>query len=117
MRRPVVLKGMTPIQDETVQVKIARAPPPLAPEFPQVARVSRRKTRRARRLVRFVVLETLAFAALVILVKVGTSAEFARESLTSGFMIAIFAAAAALAIIPVVFFGLPRRHDSLRRYR
>ncbi|GEM_PF-3650998 len=119
MRWPVVLKGMKATQtDETVQrVRIPQAPPAIAPTFPEIARAPRRKSRRRRRLARFFLLQAIALAALVACVIAGTSSPFTRDTLTTPFAIGVFVCAAALAIIPVLFFGLPRRHDQLRRSR
>jgi hypothetical protein len=103
--------------DETVQVKIPPGPPAVAPAFPEIARVPRRRSRRRRRLVRFLILQTIALAALLACVVAGPSAQFTRDTLTTPFAIGVFLFAAALAIIPVLFFGLPRRHDQLRRSR
>jgi hypothetical protein len=103
--------------EETVQMKIAAAPPAIVPKFPELDRVPRRKSRRRRKLARFLILEIVALTALVLFVIGGTSTEFGRETFTMPFAIGVFISAAALAIIPVCFFGLPRRHDQLRRYR
>ena len=113
MRWPVVSMGMKATQ----LIKIEPAPRAVAPSFPEIGKPLKRKSRRQRKVARFFICETIAFAALVGFVVAGTSTRTAGDAFTGPFAVAVFIAAAALAIIPVVFFGLPQRHNQLRRYR
>jgi len=61
------------------------------------------------RIVRFVAAETLAVGILMASIIAGVSARFAVESLTPIFRILPIIAAAAAAILPILFFGNPKR--------
>ncbi|HEV3243825.1 MAG TPA: hypothetical protein VGZ31_05385 [Chthoniobacterales bacterium] len=76
--------------------------------------------RRRRKLIRFIKLEASALVVLVLALLAGTSPWFARPSLTLPFEITILGAALAVALIPVIFYGLPRpkyRYRGRRYYR
>jgi hypothetical protein len=78
-----------------------------------------RSRKRRRKFVRFIKLEGSASVVLILALFAGTSQAFAQPSFTLFFEITICAAALAVAIIPVIFYGLPRpryRYRS-RRYR
>lgn len=76
--------------------------------------------RRRRRLIRLIKLEASALVVLVLALLAGTSPWFARPSLTLPFEITIVAVSFAVALIPVIFYGLPRpkyRYRGRRYYR
>src|SRR4051812_37477773 len=77
------------------------------------AAVARRKRRI--KMARFVAAETFAIGLLVASVIAGVSAHFADESLTPIFRVLPIIAAAAATILPIIFFGDPKRRG--RRYR
>jgi hypothetical protein len=72
-----------------------------------VARLVRH--RRRMRLARFIVCEAIAIAVLVISVAAGISERFAAESLTPIFRVLPVTAAIVAAILPIFFFGHPKR--------
>ena len=65
--------------------------------------------RRKVRIVRFVAAETLVLGILVASIVAGVSARFSMESLTPIFKIVPIIAAATAAILPILFFGSPKR--------
>jgi hypothetical protein len=76
--------------------------------------------RRRKRFFLFIKLELSALVLLALLLVAGTSTQFAQAGLTRPFEIGILAAAAAVAIIPVVFYGPTRqkyRYRSANRTR
>jgi hypothetical protein len=73
----------------------------------QIARMVRR--RRRLRVIRFVAAEVLAVAALILSVLAGTSERFASESLTPIFRALPITLAVVAAILPILFFGGPKR--------
>jgi hypothetical protein len=76
-----------------------------------------RSSRRRRKLFRFILLETFAVIILLVSLVVGSSGQFAKETLTPLFEILIVGAATAVVVIAVVFYGRPGRHSQTRRYR
>lgn len=103
--------------EEMSRVKIDLAPPSIAPAFSQIGGSGRRRSRRQRKMWRFIFCESIALALFIVCLFGGTSAEFAQQALTSVFVYGILFAAAALAIVPVVFFALPDQQDQFRRSR
>jgi pyrroline-5-carboxylate reductase len=73
----------------------------------EIAHLARR--RRRLRLVRFMAAEAFALAILVLSVLAGISERFASESLTPIFRALPITAAAVAAILPILFFGGPKR--------
>jgi hypothetical protein len=65
--------------------------------------------RRRLRLARFIAFETVAVAVLVASILAGISARFAAESLTPLFRVLPVTAASVAAILPILFFGDPKR--------
>ena len=61
------------------------------------------------KLVRFLILETIALSALLVFAKLEVEERFAGNSLTYLYGAAMFIAAAASALIPVIFYALPPR--------
>ena len=118
MRWPVVFNGMKATQiEEMIRIKIDPARSSVVRAFPQIVATPRRRSRRHRKLLRFVVWEVGAATVLLGCLIAGTSPQLMPETSTSPFVIGAIIAASALAIIPVLFFALPHRHDQLRRYR
>ncbi|HEY6071591.1 MAG TPA: hypothetical protein VIU85_09475, partial [Chthoniobacterales bacterium] len=73
--------------------------------------------RRRKRLLTFIVLEFSALCLLVLLMIFGTSERYSQEELTRPFLIAILLTATAVAIIPVLFYGIPRQKYGSRSRR
>jgi hypothetical protein len=67
------------------------------------------RRRRRLRFARFIVFETLAVTILVASILAGISARFAAESLTPLFRVLPVVAASLAAILPILFFGDPKR--------
>jgi hypothetical protein len=65
--------------------------------------------RRRLRLARFIAFETVAVAVLIASILAGISARFAAESLTPLFRVLPVMAASVAAILPILFFGDPKR--------
>ena len=61
------------------------------------------------KLVRFLILETIALSALLVFAKLEVEERFAGNSLTYLYGAAMLIAAAASALIPVIFYALPPR--------
>ena len=61
------------------------------------------------KLVRFLIFETIAFGALLVFAKLEVEERFSGNSLTYLYGTAMFIAAAASALIPVIFYALPPR--------
>jgi hypothetical protein len=101
--------------DEGVQIKEPVAARAGARRSDVVGKTRKRSSRRRKKLLRFIVLETFALVVLVLAVIAGTSSPFAKENMTLPFAITVFVAAAAIVIIPIIFYGLPRRQHG--RYR
>ena len=76
----------------------------------------RRQHRRVR-FVRFIVCEMIAILILVATVVAGLSARFAAESYTPVFRILPIIVAIVAAIIPVLFYGNPKRRNRGRPLR
>lgn len=73
----------------------------------EIARVVRR--RRRMYWLRFLTSEALAIAVLVLSIMAGISERFVSESLTAVFRTLPIAAAVVAAILPILFFGDPKR--------
>lgn len=65
------------------------------------------RKRRRNKLIRFIIFETLAFGLLLIAAKLQVTQQYSENSLTFLYKVLMFAAAVAVVIIPVVFYGLP----------
>jgi type IV secretory pathway VirB2 component (pilin) len=66
-------------------------------------------------LVRFIVYELIAFALLVTSVAIGLSHRMPTDPLSFIAKILTIAAAVALAVIPIIFYGLPETLPGSRR--
>jgi hypothetical protein len=73
--------------------------------------------RRRKRFLNFILLELSALCLLVLLMIFGTSERYSQEQLTRPFLIAILLTATAVAIIPVLFYGIPRQKYGSRSRR
>jgi len=82
------------------------------PESLDLARLAR--NRRRLRLARFVFAEAVALAVLAGSVLAGISERFSAESLTSIFKVVPILAATAATVLPILFFGHPKRRGRLR---
>jgi hypothetical protein len=71
------------------------------------------RQRRRMRMMRFVAAETFAVAVLLVSVVAGISERFAAEALTPIFKVLPITAATVAALLPILFFGHPKR----RKYR
>jgi hypothetical protein len=78
----------------------------------RVADIVRR--RRRMRWARFIAGETIALAILVLSVVAGISERFAAETLTPIFRAVPITAAAIAAILPILFFGDPKRRSRFK---
>jgi len=61
------------------------------------------------RLTRFIAFETISIAVLLLSILAGISQRFAAESLTPIFRVLPITAAAVAGILPILFFGDPKR--------
>jgi hypothetical protein len=64
----------------------------------------------------FIVLETMAIGVTIASAIAGISIRFAAESLTPVFRILPVGAAIVAAILPILFFGDPKRRNRTRRH-
>jgi hypothetical protein len=62
-------------------------------------------------------IEAVAFVALLVAIKLGTTDGLVGAKLTAPFQIAVIATAALIALVPVAFFGIPGRRYRRRRAR
>jgi hypothetical protein len=91
---------------------IAHEPfPQVSPEDPAALVRHRRRVRTAR----FIVCETIAVAIMVASALAGVSARFAADNLTPIFRVLPVSAAIVAAILPIIFFGDPKRRNRPRR--
>jgi hypothetical protein len=67
------------------------------------------RRRRRIRMARFVVAETVVIALMIGSVVAGVSARFAHESFTPIFRVLPITAAVVATILPIIFFGDPKR--------
>jgi ABC-type lipoprotein release transport system permease subunit len=67
------------------------------------------RRRRRLRATRFIAFEAIAIAVLVLSVVAGISERFAAESLTPIFRMLPVIAAGVAALLPILFFGSPKR--------
>jgi len=72
------------------------------------------RRRRRMRLVRFIVSEIVVLSVLILSVLAGVSERFSSESLTPLFRALPIAAAVVAAILPILFFGDPKRTGPFR---
>jgi len=91
--------------------------PLVRPAFADSVAPSSKKRNRRKRFLNFVLLESSAIALLILLLVAGTSQWFAQPGLTRAFLIGIVAMASVVAIIPVIFYGLPRQRYRYSRRR
>lgn len=99
--RPAVTAGMNAAQFR---------PLPLAQSTADVLRQRRRM-----RFLRFLVLEAIAVVIAIASVAAGISQRFADEAYTPAFRVLPICAAAAAAILPILFFGSPSRRQRRKR--
>jgi hypothetical protein len=113
----VVMESQLATDDSPV-FKVVAYPPTAAVSIVEPGERQSRSRKGRKKFVRFIKLEAAALVVLVLALFAGTSQSFAQPSLTSAFEITIFAAALAAALIPVIFYGLPRQKYRYRgRYR
>jgi hypothetical protein len=123
-------KSALDFESEDVSIADSPAPTEDSPVFnvvpyPSTAAVSivetterqSRSRKRRRKFARFITLEASALVILVLALFARTSQLFAQPSLTVAFEITIGAAVVAVAVIPVIFYGLPRSQYRYRRRR
>ena len=106
---------MTGHEQTTVELRPHEArirPIPSRPSL-ELTATQRRRTKRRR----FFIFELSALLILFASVSAGISERFANESLTKFFEITTIVAALAVGLIPVIFYGLPRREYPIRRSR
>lgn len=96
-----------------VSPKRTVVPPPI---FPDLQHPPSRSSTRRRRFVRFLVCEALAAFTVVGCALAATRPALAEQGVAELFKILFFVTAAALVIIPILFYGMPRRHYRVRRY-
>jgi predicted PurR-regulated permease PerM len=82
---------------------------PFAPELSALARQRRRA-----RLAMFIIAESLVVAFTIAAMVAGVSERFLAESFTSMFRIVPIAGAFLAAILPILFFGDPKRRNRPR---
>lgn len=73
------------------------------------------RRRRRNKLIRFIIFEALSFGLLLFSAKLQAAQQFSESSLTLVYKILMFAAAAAVVMIPVVFYALPPTLPPTRR--
>jgi hypothetical protein len=66
------------------------------------------------RAIRFIVCEAIAIAIAVVSSLAATSVRFGAESLTPAFQVIPITAATVAVILPILFFGNPRRRNRRR---
>ena len=111
----VSLVETTPAVEGSPTFKVVPYPPPAAVSIVESTERQSRSRKRRKRLIRFIKLEASALTILVVALFAGTSQSFAQPSLTLAFEITIGAAVVAAAVIPVIFYGLPRPQYRYRR--
>jgi hypothetical protein len=103
--------------DDSPSFKVVPYPPTAAASIVETAERQSRSRKSRKKFARFITLEASALIVLVLALFAGTSQLFAQPSLTLAFEITIAAAVAAVAIIPVIFYGSPRARYRYRRRR
>jgi uncharacterized BrkB/YihY/UPF0761 family membrane protein len=78
-----------------------------------IAKIIRR--RRRLRMLYFIILEALAIGLMITSAVAGISSRFAAESLTPIFRVLPISAAIVAVILPIIFFGDPKRRNRSRR--
>jgi hypothetical protein len=119
LEEQVSLVETAPAVEDSPTFKVVPYPPPAAVSIVESTERQSRSRKRRKRLIRFIKLEASALTILVVALFAGTSQSFAQPSLTLAFEITIGAAVVAVALIPVIFYGLPRPQYRYRgrRYR
>jgi hypothetical protein len=104
------------VEDSPIFEAVPDLPPVSDPPAPPRQRPVSNQRRR-RKLIRFIKLEASALVVLVLALFAGTSPWFAQPGLTLPFEITIGIAALAVALIPVLFYGLTRQQYRYRGRR
>jgi len=114
---PDFVESAPPVQKLDVPKIIVYEPPGGFPV--SVPKRSSEKERRRRKLGRFIKLETVALVFLVITLAGATSEPLQKLGLEPMFQVGIFVSALAVALVPVILYGLPRQRYGYRsrRYR
>ena len=105
-----------PTEDSPV-FKVVPYPSSAAVSIVEATQRQGRSGKSRKKFARFITLEASALIVLVLALFAGTSQSFAQPSLTLVFEITIGAAVLAVAVFPVIFYGLPRSQYRYRRRR
>lgn len=103
--------------DDSPSFKVVPYLPTAAVSIVETAERQSRSRKSRKKFARFITLEASALIVLVLALFAGTSQSFAQPSLTLVFEITIGAAVLAVAVFPVIFYGLPRSQYRYRRRR
>ncbi len=90
------------------QISLPLAEPPALPSY---------RCRSRKKLVAFLLLEGLALFLLAAVAMLAISAQYAEESLTALFRNGTIGLAVVVAVLPVLFYGVPRENYRNRRDR
>jgi hypothetical protein len=105
-----------PIEDSPV-FKLTPHPSTAAVSIVESTERQSRSRKRHKKVIRFIKLEASALIVLALALFAGTSRSFAQPGLTLPFEITIVAAALAVVIIPVLFYGPTRQNYRYRTRR
>jgi hypothetical protein len=103
--------------DELRSSELIPCPALVSVPFATAKELQSKNRRRRKRLLSFIKLELCALALLTLLLVAGASKQFAQPRLTLPFEVAIVVIAAAVAIIPVIFYGPTRQKYRYRSHR
>ena len=103
-----IAESSVPTEDSPA-LKLIPYPSTAAVSIAESGEPQSRSRKRRRKFVRFIKLEGSALVVLILALFATTSQAFAQPSFTLPFEITIGVAALAVAIIPVIFYGLPRQ--------
>jgi hypothetical protein len=101
--------GRNPLPDVET---IAQEPSPKVSQEDPAALI---RHRRRVRMARFIVCEAVAIAVMVFSALAGISARFAAENFTPVFRVLPVSAAVVAVVLPIIFFGDPKRRNRPRR--
>jgi hypothetical protein len=104
-------------RDAVATLQSAAVRPIAGLRIPEIGRIASRRQQRRKKMLWCMLLEAIALSLVVASIRLGASTSQAKETLTLPFQFAVFVAACAAVIIPVLFYGLPGRDQKMRRYR
>jgi hypothetical protein len=111
-----IANSPAPIKDSPV-CKLIPYPSTAADSNVESTELQSRRRKKRKKFVRFIKLEASALVVLVLALFAATSGSVAQAGLTLLFKITIGAAALAVVVIPVIFYGLTRQQYRYRTRR